>query len=50
MIKSMQGRNMMRLSLDMYQPNLYGLPTVYALDERGNSGDRAYPTRYVVLY
>ena len=48
-IQSMQGRNMMRLSLDMYQPNLYGSPTVYVLEER-QIGQRTYPTRYVVLY
>ena len=48
-IQSMQGHNMMRLSLDMYQPNLYGSPTVYVLEER-QIGQRTYPTRYVVLY
>jgi len=48
-IQSMQGRSMMRLSLDMYQPNLYGSPTVYVLEER-QIGQRTYPTRYVVLY
>jgi len=48
-IQSMQGRNMMRVSLDLYQPNLYGSPTVYVLEER-QIGQRSYPTRYVVLY
>ena len=39
----------MKMSLDMYQPNLYGSPTVYVLEER-QIGQRSYPTRYVVLY
>ena len=48
-IQSVQGQNMMRISLDLYQPNLYGSPTVYVLEER-QIGQRSYPTRYVVLY
>jgi hypothetical protein len=48
-IQAVQGRNTMRVSLDLYQPNLYGSPTVYVLEER-QIGQRTYPTRYVVLY
>jgi HEAT repeats len=48
-IQSVQSRNTMRVSLDLYQPNLYGSPTVYVLEER-QIGQRTYPTRYVVLY
>jgi hypothetical protein len=48
-IQSTQSGNMMKMSLDMYQPNLYGSPTVYVLEER-QIGQRSYPTRYVVLY
>ena len=42
------GRTTMML-LDSYQPNLFGVPTVYVLEER-QIGQRGYPTRYVVLY
>ena len=45
---SMQG-SMGRAYFDNYQPNLYGAPTVYILEER-QIGKRTYPTRYVVLY
>jgi hypothetical protein len=45
---SMQG-SMGRMSFDSYQSNLYGAPTVYVLEER-QIGQRAYPTRYVVVY
>lgn len=45
---SMQG-SMGRAYFDNYQPNLYGAPTVYVLEER-QIGQRTYPTRYVVLY
>ncbi len=45
---SMQG-SMGRAYFDNYQPNLYGAPTVYVLEER-KIGQRSYPTRYVVLY
>ena len=38
-----------RLAFDVYQPNLYGTPTVYVLEER-QIGQRSYPTRYVVVY
>lgn len=48
-IQSTQSSNMMRTSLDLYQPNLYGSPTVYVLEER-QIGQRSYPIRYVVLY
>lgn len=36
-------------SLDFYQPNLFGSPTVYVLEER-QIGQRSYPSRYVVIY
>lgn len=36
-------------SLDIYEPTLFGSPTVYVLEER-QIGQRSYPTRYVVLY
>jgi transcription antitermination factor NusG len=45
--KSM-GRTMFTLH-DMYPPNIFGTPTVYVLEER-QIGQRAYPTRYVVVY
>jgi len=45
---SMQG-SMGRAGWDLYQPNLYGAPTVYVLEER-QIGKRNYPTKYVVLY
>lgn len=35
--------------LDVYEPNLFGSPTVYVLEER-QIGQRSYPTKYVVLY
>jgi hypothetical protein len=38
-----------RTSLNLYEPNLFGSPTVYVLEER-QVGKRTYPTRYVVLY
>ena len=36
-------------ALDVYEPNLFGSPTVYVLEER-QIGKRNYPTKYVVLY
>lgn len=45
---SMQGSTG-RIFFDTYQPNLYGAPTVYVLEER-RIGQRNYPTRYVVVY
>ena len=45
---STQG-SMGRLYFDNYQPNLYGAPTVYVLEER-QIGQRSYPTRYAVVY
>jgi HEAT repeats len=48
-VQSVQvGRTTVTL-LDMYQPQLFGSPTVYVLEER-QIGQRSYPTRYVVLY
>jgi len=48
-IASMGARQGGRILLDTYQPNLFGAPTVYVLEER-QIGQRSYPTRYVVLY
>lgn len=48
-IASIGARQGGRLYLDSYQPNLFGTPTVYVLEER-QIGQRSYPTRYVVLY
>ena len=45
---STQG-SMGRLYFDNYQPNLYGAPTVYVLEER-QIGQRSYPIRYAVVY
>lgn len=45
---STQG-SMGRAYFDNYQPNLYGAPTVYVLEER-QIGQRSYPTKYVVIY
>jgi hypothetical protein len=38
-----------RAALDLYDPKLFGAPTVYVLEER-QIGQRAYPTRYAVVY
>lgn len=43
------GGGMGRMYFDNYQPNLYGAPTVYVLEER-QIGQRSYPTRYAVVY
>ena len=48
-IQSMGARQGSRIYLDSYEPNLFGSPTVYVLEER-QIGQRSYPTRYVVLY
>jgi HEAT repeat protein len=48
-IASIGARQGSRIYLDSYQPNLFGSPTVYVLEER-QIGQRNYPTRYVVLY
>ena len=48
-IQSVGARQGSRIYLDSYQPNLFGSPTVYVLEER-QIGQRSYPTRYVVLY
>ncbi|NWF74755.1 MAG: hypothetical protein HXY51_17195 [Nitrospirae bacterium] len=48
-IQSMGARQGSRMYLDSYEPNLFGSPTVYVLEER-QIGQRNYPTRYVVLY
>ncbi len=48
-IASVGARQGSRIYLDAYQPNLFGSPTVYVLEER-QIGQRSYPTRYVVLY
>jgi hypothetical protein len=48
-VQSMQASQTTMMFLDSYQPNLFGAPTVYVLEER-QIGQRSYPTRYVVLY
>ena len=48
-IQSIGARQGSRISLDSYQPTLFGSPTVYVLEER-QIGQRSYPTRYVVVY
>ena len=45
---STQG-SMGRMFFDNYQPNLYGTPTVFVLEER-QIGQRSYPTKYAVVY
>ncbi|HKE62808.1 MAG TPA: hypothetical protein VKB33_10070 [Nitrospira sp.] len=45
---STQG-SMGKMLFDTYQPNLYGAPNVFVLEER-QIGQRSYPTRYVVVY
>lgn len=48
-IGSIGAQQGVRNSLDFYQPNLFGSPTVYVLEER-HIGQRSYPSRYVVIY
>jgi len=48
-ITSVGARQGSRMYLDSYEPNLFGSPTVYVLQER-QIGQRIYPTRYVVVY
>jgi transcription antitermination factor NusG len=48
-IQSAQSGQSARMLLDSYQPQLFGSPTAYILEER-QIGQRSYPTRYVVLY
>jgi HEAT repeat protein len=48
-IASVGARQGSRTYLDSYEPNLFGAPTVYVLEER-QIGQRSYPTRYVVAY
>ena len=48
-IQSAGARQGSRIYLNSYDPNLFGSPTVYVLEER-QIGQRSYPTRYVVLY
>jgi HEAT repeats len=48
-VQSVQIGQTTRMMLDSYQPTLFGEPTVYVLEER-QIAQRAYPTRYVVLY
>ena len=47
--QSVTARRMAMMHFDTFQPNLFGAPTVYVLEER-QIGQRNYPTRYVVLY
>jgi HEAT repeat protein len=48
-ITSVSAGRTTRMLLDSYQPELFGSPTVYVLEER-QIGQRSYPTRYVVVY
>ena len=48
-IQAVNMNNTMAIMANLYQPELYGSPTVYILEER-QIGSRTYPTRYVVLY
>ena len=48
-IQSIQVGPTMMIFLVSYQPELFGAPTVYILDER-QIGQRSYPARYVGLY
>ena len=48
-IQSMGAQQGTRMYLNAYDPNLFGAPTVYVLEER-QIGQRNYPTRYAVLY
>jgi hypothetical protein len=45
---AMANRTMVMLT-DLYQPEMYGSPTVYVLEER-RIGNRNYPTKYAVIY
>jgi hypothetical protein len=47
--QSVQASQTTMMLLDSYQPQFFGAPTVYILEER-QIGQRSYPTRYVVLY
>ena len=47
--QSVQAGQTTMMLLDSYQPQLFGAPNVYILEER-QIGQRSYPTRYVVLY
>lgn len=48
-VQSVQAGQTTMMVLDSYQPQLFGAPTVYVLEER-QIDQRSYPTRYVVLY
>lgn len=48
-IASMGAKQGSRIYLDSYEPNLFGSPIVYVLEER-QIGQRSYPTRYAVVY
>jgi len=51
-LQKMQSASAIRFSVmgrNLFQPELFGAPTVYILEER-QIGQRSYPTRYVVLY
>ena len=48
-VQSVQAGRTTMMLLDSYQPQVFGSPTVYVLEER-QIGQRSYPTRYVVLY
>lgn len=48
-MQSVTGGRSGRMVFDVLQPELFGSPTVYVLEER-QIGKRSYPTKYVVLY
>lgn len=48
-IQSVSAGQGTRAALDLYDPKLFGAPTVYILEER-QIGQRSYPTRYAVVY
>jgi hypothetical protein len=48
-LQSAQAPRLTTMLLDGYQPELFGGPTVFVLEER-QIGQRSYPTRYAVVY
>jgi hypothetical protein len=48
-IQSITAKRMALMIRQQFQPEIFGSPTVYVLEER-QIGQRSYPTRYVVVY
>ena len=48
-LQSATVKRMATMIRQQFQPEFFGAPTVYVLEER-QIGQRSYPTRYVVLY